>query len=551
LTIASDLARASQQVMWTQFQTGALLVSFAALSLGLSPASAAVRSIPEWAVYIYEGGDYSDLLHPALDDLGEMERVGSSDDLAIVVQRDGAHGTGMRRYLIQKAPATATRRPATRPLETYPPVDSASAPVLAGFVQWALEHYPARHRVLVLAGHSWGWKGVIQDEGNRSIIHIPQAAAAINTGLEKAGASPFDLIVFDSCVTGCVEISHQMQGVARYAVFPPVEDPYHGFPWDTILGRLKSEPHRTPLSVTRAFVKDFIESYAPGGSQHDGHFDPDALIALDLTRMDPLFESVARLGKLLHKAGKSSKDYPEIQEIAGEDKNIDVLEMARLLAHQETGAIRKAALDVQAAVGYPDPDNDTAHRVLTVERANPFELAIEITIDKHLVPDRPATGAPRQTPVPPELRRRPSRAALLSEFCKLNPGWTFNDLHDPEVVLSGSRGVFRFHVTSEASKGSHVVRFRPAVSSSTACRYRVGQEKWTQVTYPERVYRERFEAGSPLVAEAHSNGIYPCYGPRVYFAPKVDRNHVAPGKSLYHKLSWDQWSQWGAFLFDE
>jgi hypothetical protein len=542
-------------------RTALILILLAAAAVATSPATGRGASPPgtDWGVYVYMGGDYRDVQGPTLDDIEEMERVGSSEQVTLIVQRDGARGAGMRRYRIERAAGPVARRPSTPPLEIHPPIDSGSAASLEGFIRWALARFPARRRVLVLSGHAWGWKGVIQDEQNRSIIPVPAMAGAIGRSLEGAGVAAFDLIVFDCCITGCVEVAHELRGLTRYVVFSPLEMPYRGFPWDVTVARLVARPDMRARELARAMVGDFIASYAPRGAQQDGHFEPVAMAALDLARSGPLFERLGDLGAALASSRQAPADFPDLVRVAGSDQIVDLAELARRTCERGPAEVTHAASGLMRLLRRPVPDPDTGQQRLPVVASAPFDLDVGIEVDPRRLRGAPAHITSRAGPGSGDGRAHESGAhgrgargveALRAELLRINPDVDPARVKDFRVAAAGDRALVEFRLEARATgDGRFDASFRPGLGSSTSCMVREPGRPARRVRYASHAVWTDTPSDSALVAEGHSNGTHPCSGPFVFFGPTVPADHVVSGPEAYRSLSWDRTHAWSRFLF--
>ncbi len=137
----------------------------------------------DWTFMFYMCGD-NNLEQLALEDFLEMSRVGSSNDVNIVVQLDRSTG-----YTDSYGDWTDTRRGLVR-LGDIPDDQWGSSigetnmgdpATLSAFVNWAIGTYPADRYSLTLWNHGDGWPGVIFDD---------------DTGTSEP-ASPQDIVTAD------------------------------------------------------------------------------------------------------------------------------------------------------------------------------------------------------------------------------------------------------------------------------------------------------------------------------------------------------------------
>lgn len=104
---------------------GALLL----LALGIAPSLEA----REWTVLVYMAAD-NDLAYQSELNLQAMEAVGSTPEVAVVVQQD-VPGAGGRRYLIERGSRVL--------LDSLGSIDMADPTVLTQFGTWGASRFPA------------------------------------------------------------------------------------------------------------------------------------------------------------------------------------------------------------------------------------------------------------------------------------------------------------------------------------------------------------------------------------------------------------------------
>ena len=160
-----------------------------------------VMAIPaqakEWTVLVYIAGD-NDLGEFGLIDINEMEKVGSTEEVNIIVQFDGSEeytpeNAGAKRYFIKK---DDDDEKITSPiLEDLGEVDMGSKKTFRDFVEWASMNYPADKTAIVLWNHGNGW---YQDVESSSIdITVPQDVEQLVQAVEAAQKGDINNVLKD------------------------------------------------------------------------------------------------------------------------------------------------------------------------------------------------------------------------------------------------------------------------------------------------------------------------------------------------------------------
>lgn len=110
------------------------------------------HDIADWTILVYMAGD-NDLDDFGGDDLQEMKRIGSTDRIHVIVQRDtAAAGVPTKRYRVLKG--TDVEQDVVGELgET----NTGDPNVLADFLDWGIKTYPAKRTMAVLWNHGAGW----------------------------------------------------------------------------------------------------------------------------------------------------------------------------------------------------------------------------------------------------------------------------------------------------------------------------------------------------------------------------------------------------------
>jgi hypothetical protein len=313
-------------------------------------AAAPAAAKADWTILVYIAGD-NDLDHFGRADLFEMKKVGSSNHLHFIAQRDTAtpgaptcryrlrHGTLLEEDVVTELGETNTGDPA----------------VLQDFLEWGLTTYPAKRSMAVLWNHGSGWDDRdIYAEARRRGLNPPEATAApagdalrlprqwsVNRGSARsrnrgsffmtafqfAGTDAqrraiafddeaqdfldsvemknvflgvtaklgrkFDVIGMDACLMSMIEVGVQVQDAAVFFCGSQELEPGQGWPYDRILKVLKADSDMDGRTLCRTIVTEFVKSYPPG--------EVVTQSALDLALLGRVREAADDLGVFLTK----------------------------------------------------------------------------------------------------------------------------------------------------------------------------------------------------------------------------------------------------------
>ena len=262
----------------------------------------------EWTVMVYLDAD-NNLESAGIDDINEMEMVGSTSEVNIVVQVDripysvlassnqgyaddisnGNWTTTRRYYVTQDFNPVLINSPLKIDLGE---LNMGDPQTLVDFANWAAINYPAKKYLLVIWNHGGGFrslnlaKDIAWDDTNGgdkiTMSELEDALSMISAQIGKN----IDLVGMDACLMAMTEVAYQIKDYADILVTSEESEPEGGWPYDTILSQLTSNPSLTPTQLATNIVDDYIFTY------------PTTYVtqsAIDLSYMDTLTGQLSNL----------------------------------------------------------------------------------------------------------------------------------------------------------------------------------------------------------------------------------------------------------------
>jgi hypothetical protein len=259
----------------------------------------------KWTVMVYMSAD-NNMSDQAISDMNELEMVGSSTDVKLLVQMDrlaiaGGYESkypsllGGRRFEVTKDTIDTNPDPGrvvSTELANLGVVDSGSPQTLNDFVTWGQTYAPAEHYMVILWNHGSGW----DPAGDRSLllsraigydqsanghwIKIPDLNYALTA------IHPLDVVAMDACYMSMAEVAYQIRGCAEYMVGSEEESPWIGYAYQNIAQLLVNNPSTTSRDISKFIAQDAMREWVsePGGdSTHS---------VIDLGQMDALVEKL-------------------------------------------------------------------------------------------------------------------------------------------------------------------------------------------------------------------------------------------------------------------
>lgn len=237
-------------------------VNIPTIQPSLPPAS----NLPEWTVIVYSAADDEVLEENMWFDVNEMEVVGSTPQVNVVVQIDRYAGgfsedgdwTDARRYLIHQD--QDLNRITSPVVESLGEVDMSSPQTLIDFVTWAVQNYPAKKYALILSDHGGGWTGGFSDMSapSYSDLSIAEIAQSLDGIRQNTGIPGFELIGFDACLMAQLEVFSALYPFANYMVASEEVIPGYGWSYAAWLEQLTRNPAMDGSGLSQSIISTYV-----------------------------------------------------------------------------------------------------------------------------------------------------------------------------------------------------------------------------------------------------------------------------------------------------
>lgn len=266
--------------------------------------SAQSEPVKKWTLLIYLDAD-NNLEEWGIEDLNELEVVGSTNEVNVVVQFDriaeydtsNGDWTSAKRYYVIKDEDPEIIN--SIELEDLGEVNMGAPETLIDFVLWGIENYPAEHYLLDFWDHGGSWQGVCWDDTNDDFLSMPEIEYALQAVRAEINKN-IDIVLFDACTMANTAVFYQLRNYVDIAVGSEASVPGDGCPYDKILSPLVENPAMEPHKLAEIIVDAYIHSYS------DGEADPEdvnwfTFSAFNLKRFDELAIRIDELCMLLSK----------------------------------------------------------------------------------------------------------------------------------------------------------------------------------------------------------------------------------------------------------
>ena len=248
-----------------------------------------------WTFLVYMAAA-NDLNPYALLDLQEMMRAGSNDNVNALVyltlHQDNEPKFTVKLY-VEKGSITQIGDVMVR--------DSGDVATLEEALQWACVDYPSDHIAVVLWNHGSGplnrspimtqLKGVCYDFDTDNYLTDRDCLQAFSWAKNRLRSGKnFDIIAFDACLLGSIEMAYTLASCADYMVASEETIPGDGYQYAFILDPFATKT-LDPLSFAQLIVRTYKQEYA-------GTMDY-TLSATDLKALQPLVDNSNAIAQIL------------------------------------------------------------------------------------------------------------------------------------------------------------------------------------------------------------------------------------------------------------
>ena len=336
--------------------------------------------IADWTFMTYISD--SDLEYFAIEDMIEMERVGSTDNVNIVVQIDRWDGYDKpdwnddsngdwetaKRYLITKE-NKGDHVIGSTAVEDLGEINTGDPDELVEFVQWAQANYPAEHYALNIWNHGSGATGVAYEQscpdycwyyGNEADkLELSEIDYALNQ-ITNNGENKLDIVGFDACLMSTIEVVEVVAPYSDIMIGSEILEPGDG--WDySFLQLIVDNPATTPEQLGAKIVDTFVAQ----GQTSDQSY---ALTMLNMTAAEYAINSINKLAELKDSTTLISDleaiRYDSVHvEVGDSSSAVDLLHLLTSLSQYTSSydvkvAANQAAANVSAMIMKAEFDGD-------------------------------------------------------------------------------------------------------------------------------------------------------------------------------------------------
>lgn len=169
-------------------------------------------------------------------------------------------------------------------IDELPNASMGSANTLYDFLDWGVTNYPAEHMGVIMWDHGSGVSSglcadPLFDDDSITVHELEYAFAKIN----KKMTSKFELIGFDTCLSGSLEYANLLAPYGKYMVASADSEPGSGWYYTGFINEILKNPDISGADVGNAICNDYAIYYESPNPNQQVDF---TLATYDLSKVD-------------------------------------------------------------------------------------------------------------------------------------------------------------------------------------------------------------------------------------------------------------------------
>lgn len=230
-------------------------------------------------------------------------------------------------------------------------VDMGKPEQLTNFIEWGQKTYPADRYILVFWDHGGGTLGGFGGYGGdttktypadyptASGLTVAQLRDVVKANVAKTGKK-FELIGFDACLMGTLEIANSFKDSANYLVASQDIEAGAGWDWTAMVNFVVGNPNADGGKIGTAIAKYFYAKLERAG---EGENKTATMSVINLEKIKPLNEALAAFSvwqqklltddgidawyNLAYSRSKTMDFYTSDLDLSGSGDTVDILDL--------------------------------------------------------------------------------------------------------------------------------------------------------------------------------------------------------------------------------
>ena len=184
-------------------------------------------------------------------------------------------------------------------------VDMGTSAQLTEFIEWGQKTYPADRYILVFWDHGGGPFGGFGGYSSATLpkgypyasnLTVAQIREVVKANVAKTGKK-FELIGFDACLMGTLEIANSFKDTAKFMVASQDLEAGAGWDWTAMMNYIVANPGADGANIGKAIAKSFFAKLVLSDTEEDKASATATISVIDIEKIKPLNEALAAFSK--------------------------------------------------------------------------------------------------------------------------------------------------------------------------------------------------------------------------------------------------------------
>jgi parallel beta-helix repeat protein len=360
-----------------------------------------------WTILLYLNGD-NDLDESLRDTFANLIAAGPSPRANVLVLQDAPTTTLVysNTSLYDLTSGQAISLSVTfSPTQTVPgELDMGDGQTLINFAAWGRSYYPARHTLLSIVDHGGGWAPGLESYPDGTVLYRHHGWLAGNSGLSwdftngydyltspmlkqalatiaNNGVKPIDVVFYDVCLMGMMEVAYQIKDYASYFV----SSQNMGWAPTGADNRYVRIVHNLGSATTAQQMAELVvQSYADSMPPHE---HPFTIAAIDVGQLPAVTSAINQLGLTISQTLSSAAHAEALHDVYTSTQKIDY-DGDFQIEPATDGFVDLYDFAIQAAQRYTEPAIISAAQAVTASLENAIVAERHQSDTPWMAPDR-------------------------------------------------------------------------------------------------------------------------------------------------------------------
>jgi Clostripain family/PsbP-like protein len=251
------------------------------------------------------GSDLEDKQYSATNDIREMETVGSTPNVNVIIET-GAGGKEAtidhKRFIdFSKVQRHKIIKGSFETLADLGRENMGDPKTLSDFITWGISEFPAKRYAVILWDHGSGINGLGADKNfNNDELNLNEIERAFADS-KKTTNKKLELIGFDACLMASIEVADRIEPFGGYMAASEEIEPSWGWDYSAILTSLAINPNQDGSLLGKTIADSFFR-YSQAASRVDYNAQKTATLSvINLTKVPSLVQSLEPVSSYLGK----------------------------------------------------------------------------------------------------------------------------------------------------------------------------------------------------------------------------------------------------------